>query len=196
VTEVSGKVPGEAEKWDDVIRKITSVWTPEVAAEVLAAITKLDLRATPGVGDVPTWDGSKFVPAAVGGGGSGALTVLKKGTNYALLAGDSGKLAVPTANNVVFTLPVAATGLWYMVALWSDFSNPVVVRPQAGEQIASIGEHTLAAGVGILGDQQFVGNLKMSREGVLHIYATGAGEPWVVEGVAGTTSGAMWTSEV
>jgi hypothetical protein len=65
---VSGKVPGEAEKWDDVIRKITSVWTPEIAAEVLAAVTKLDLRATPEVGDVPTWDGSKFVPAASGGG--------------------------------------------------------------------------------------------------------------------------------
>jgi hypothetical protein len=59
---VGGKVPGEAEKWDDVIRKITSVWTPEVAAEVLAAITKLDLRADAGVGDVPTFDGSKFVP--------------------------------------------------------------------------------------------------------------------------------------
>jgi hypothetical protein len=67
---VSGKVPGEAEKWDDVIRKITSVWTPEIAAEVLAAITKLDLRATPSVGDVPTFDGSKFVPQVPSGGGT------------------------------------------------------------------------------------------------------------------------------
>jgi hypothetical protein len=62
---VSGKVPGEAEKWDDVIRKITSVWTPEVAAEVLAAITKLDLRADASTGDVPTYDGSKYVPEAL-----------------------------------------------------------------------------------------------------------------------------------
>jgi hypothetical protein len=62
VTEVSGRVPGEAEKWDDVIRKITSVWTPEVAAEVLAAITQLDFRASASVGYVPTFDGSKFVP--------------------------------------------------------------------------------------------------------------------------------------
>jgi hypothetical protein len=59
---VSGKVPGEAEKWDDVIRKITSVWGPEVAGEVLAAITKLDLRADAEMGDVPTFDGTKFIP--------------------------------------------------------------------------------------------------------------------------------------
>jgi hypothetical protein len=59
---VSGKVPGEAEKWDDVIRKITSVWGPEVAEEVLAAITRLDLRASANMGDVPTFDGSKYVP--------------------------------------------------------------------------------------------------------------------------------------
>jgi hypothetical protein len=132
--EVSGKVPGEAEKWDDVIRKITSVWTPEVAAEVLAAITKLDLRSPASVGDVPTFDGSKFVPQAVSGGGT--LTVVGKAASYALQPGDTGKVFVATAGDVVFGLPVVASGLTYtMVDLFGDSSHPTIVRPGIGERI-------------------------------------------------------------
>jgi hypothetical protein len=133
VTEVSGKVPGEAEKWDDVIRKITSVWTPEVAAEVLAAITKLDLRAS---ADVPTFDGSKFVPTAVGG--SGTFTVLRKGTNYAIQPSDSGKFILATVPDVVLTLPTLADGLWYGIVdtTGGDPAHPIILRPQPADSFA------------------------------------------------------------
>jgi hypothetical protein len=147
---VSGKVPGEAEKWDDVIRKITSVWTPEVAAEVLAAITKLDLRASASVGDVPTFDGSKFVPAAVGGGGSGTFTVLRKAVNYAIQVGDSGKFILATAPDVVLTLPSLADGLWYGIVdtTGGDPAHPIILRPQIADSIA-YPFVTLAAGRGL-----------------------------------------------
>jgi hypothetical protein len=66
---VSNKVPGQAEKWDDVIRQLTSVWTPESAARVLAAIAQLDLHGSSSEGDVLTRVGDKFVPRTVSGGG-------------------------------------------------------------------------------------------------------------------------------
>jgi hypothetical protein len=99
VTEVSGKVPGEAEKWDDVIRKITSVWTPEVAAEVLAAITKLDLRAGAEVGDVPTWDGTKYTPV---GSVQVATTVLTANEIKALHTTPKQLVAAPGAGKFLF----------------------------------------------------------------------------------------------
>jgi hypothetical protein len=188
---VSGKVPGEAEKWDDVIRKITSVWTPEVAAEVLAAITKLDLRSSASVGDVPTFDGSKFVPQAVGGGG-GLLTVLKKSVNYSVQVGDSGKLLMATAGDVVFTLPLAAEGLVYTFIPWGDATHPTIVRPQAGEHLTALMDTTLANGVGVLSDQGNAGGGGLSIGAFLVVYGTGAGEPYLVAGKnAGT-----WSTEV
>jgi hypothetical protein len=59
---VSNKVPGQAEKWDDVIRQLTSVWTPESAARVLAAIAQLDLHGSSSEGDILVKVGEKFVP--------------------------------------------------------------------------------------------------------------------------------------
>jgi hypothetical protein len=67
---VSNKVPGQSEKWDDVIRQLTSVWTPESAARVLAAIAQLDLQGSSSEGDVITRVGDKFVPHPASGGGS------------------------------------------------------------------------------------------------------------------------------
>lgn len=152
---------------------------------------------TPSDGDVPTYSVSSghYVPAAPSGGGSGALTVLKKGTNYTLTAEDSGKLVVPTANDVVLTLPVAAAGLHYTIAPWTDWAHPVKVRPQADEQIAALGERTLTAGVGIIADGFNIGFNGMAPAGPLAIYATGAGEPWVVAGIAGAGNGVGWSSE-
>jgi hypothetical protein len=68
---VSNKVPGQAEKWDDVIRQLTSVWTPESAARVLAAIAQLDLQGSSSEGDVLTRVGDRFVPRPSSGGGGG-----------------------------------------------------------------------------------------------------------------------------
>jgi hypothetical protein len=96
---VNGKVPGEAEKWDDVIRKITSVWTPEVAAEVLAAITKLNLRASASVGDVPTWDGTKYTPT---GSVQVATTVLTANEIKALHNTPKQLVAAPGAGKFLF----------------------------------------------------------------------------------------------
>jgi hypothetical protein len=64
---VSNKVPGQSEKWDDVIRQLTSVWTPESAARVLAAIAQLDLQGSSSEGDVITRVGDKFVPHPASG---------------------------------------------------------------------------------------------------------------------------------
>jgi hypothetical protein len=66
---VSNKVPGQSEKWDDVIRQLTSVWTPESAARVLAAIAQLDLQGSSSEGDVITRVGDKFMPHPASGGG-------------------------------------------------------------------------------------------------------------------------------
>jgi hypothetical protein len=63
---VSNKVPGQSEKWDDVIRQLTSVWTPESAARVLAAIAQLDLHGNSSEGDVLARVGDKFVPQSPG----------------------------------------------------------------------------------------------------------------------------------
>jgi hypothetical protein len=69
-------VPGQSEKWDDVIRQLTSVWTPESAARVLAAIAQLDLQGSSSEGDVLTRVGDKFVPQVPSGQVVGDLLVL------------------------------------------------------------------------------------------------------------------------
>jgi hypothetical protein len=91
---VSNKVPGQAEKWDDVIRQLTSVWTPESAARVLAAIAQLDLHGSSSEGDVITRVGDRFVPRTPGGGSELPAIVFPDGLGGALIDTDPHNFAL------------------------------------------------------------------------------------------------------
>jgi hypothetical protein len=131
---VSNKVPGQSEKWDDVIRQLTSVWTPESAARVLAAIAQLDLHGSSSEGDVITRVGDKFIPQAPGAGGptkrvyawSGTVTIAPAGSSVMdwSTATRQDHQGVPSGAPVGFTvdagdhtkLLVTTAGLYYCLA--------------------------------------------------------------------------------
>lgn len=98
------------------------------------------------------------------------LTILNKATSATLTPQDSGKVIVPTAPDLVFTLPAAESGLYFRFQNFSDDQHGAVVRPQAMDQIA-FHYATLAPGKGVLMDWGFGSDM-------LVLYATGAGEPW------------------
>lgn len=145
----------------------------------------------PAIGDTLVWNGTLWVPTAPSGGSS-LLTVLKKSANYNVQVSDSGKLLMATADDVVFTLPLAAEGLVYTFIPWGDVTHPTIVRPQAGEHLTAPMDTTLANGVGVLSDQGNAGGGGMMIGAFLVVYGTGAGEPYLV---AGKNTG-TWSSEV
>jgi hypothetical protein len=103
---VSNKVPGQAEKWDDVIRQLTSVWTPESAARVLAAIAQLDLQGSSSEGDVLTRVGDKFVPQPASGGNCVLMANGRLTQSDLFALHDTPKVAVPAPGVGALLLPL------------------------------------------------------------------------------------------